>query len=164
MGHFIRFAVLAAAVLVATSALAQQAPQGDQPIKQISLTADQVEKFLVAAPQIDNVDAAANDKAKLDELAKKHGYKNFDDYADIAVNIAFIMGGIDPKTKKFVEPSVAIKQEMEAAKADKDLPADEKAKILAELEAELKRTEPVKFPGNVELVKKYYDKLQDALK
>jgi hypothetical protein len=37
--------------------------------------------------------------------------------------------------------------------------ADEKKQALADLNEALKTAEPVKFPGNVELVKKYYDQL-----
>jgi hypothetical protein len=39
---------------------------------------------------------------------------------------------------------------------------DEKKQALADLQEALKSAEPVKFPGNVDLVKKYYDQLDKA--
>jgi len=42
------------------------------------------------------------------------------------MNIAMIMYGIDPQTKKFTEPSEQIKKEIAALKADKSVPEAEK--------------------------------------
>ena len=39
----------------------------------------------------------------------------------------------------------------------------EKKEILNELNAALKFTKPVQFPENVELIKKYYDKIDGAM-
>ena len=58
-----------------------------------------------------------------------------------------------------------------AARAIHDLPesvqsilsdADRKL-ILEDLDAALKHAQPIQFPANIELVKKYYDRIQAAL-
>ena len=78
-------------------------------------------------------------------------------------NILLLMEGIDPRSRTFVEPPVQIKRRIEEAKADKSLPEDVRKQTLEELTEALKSAEPIQFPANVELVRKYYDKLQAAL-
>jgi hypothetical protein len=73
------------------------------------------------------------------------------------------MTGIDPKTKKFTEPAVAIKQEIAEVTANKTIPAQEKKQMLEELNEAQKAAQPIQFPSNIELVKKYYDKIDAAL-
>jgi hypothetical protein len=74
-----------------------------------------------------------------------------------------VMAGIDPKTKAFTEPAAAIKQEIAEVTANKTMPAREKKEMLEELNEALKSAQPIQFPGNIELVKKYYDKINGAL-
>jgi hypothetical protein len=74
-----------------------------------------------------------------------------------------VMGGIDPQTKQYIDPQTAIKKEMAEVKADKTLPEKDKTDLLKELEEALKTAQPIQFPSNVELVKKYYDKIDAAL-
>ena len=71
--------------------------------------------------------------------------------------------GIDPKTKAFTEPAAAIKQEIAEVTANKTMPAREKKQMLEELNEALKSAQPIQFPANIELVKKYYDKINGAL-
>src|SRR6266516_884050 len=52
--------------------------------------------------------------------------------------------------------------ELDAA-ANKTMPAPEKKQMLEELNEALKSAQPIQFPGNIELVKKYYDKINGAL-
>ena len=81
----------------------------------------------------------------------------------MAANISMIMAGIDPQTKAFTEPTVAIKKEIEEVKADKSIPENEKKQMLDELNEALKTAQPIQHPGNIELVKKYFDKLDAVL-
>jgi hypothetical protein len=37
-------------------------------------------------------------QAELEAIAKKHGFKGFAEYDDVAANILLVMGGIDPQT------------------------------------------------------------------
>ena len=48
-----------------------------------------------------------------DAITKKFGFKDFNEYDEVVANITMVMSGIDPKTKAFTEPSVAIKKEIE---------------------------------------------------
>jgi hypothetical protein len=43
------------------------------------------------------------------------------------------------------------------------MPAADKKQALEELNDALKSVEPVKFPGNIDLVVKYYDKIVAAM-
>ncbi|MFX6027753.1 hypothetical protein ABTE84_20605, partial [Acinetobacter baumannii] len=73
--------------------------------------------------------------------------------------VSLVMSGIDPKTKAFTEPAEMLKKQIAALQADAKIPAKEKKGILEDMNSALKSVEPVKFPGNVTLVTKYYDKL-----
>jgi hypothetical protein len=75
------------------------------------------------------------------------------------MNIAMIMYGIDPQTKKFTEPSEQIKKEIDGLKADNSVPEAEKREGLLQLEAALKHAKPVQFKENIALVLKYFDQL-----
>ena len=74
-----------------------------------------------------------------------------------------VMAGIDPQTKAFTEPKVAIKKEIEEVTADKSIPEKEKKQMLDELNEALKSAQPIQFPSNIELVTKYYDKIDAVL-
>jgi len=101
--------------------------------------------------------------AELETAAKKHGFKDFGEYDLIAANITMVMAGIDPKTKTFTDPITAIKSEIAEVTADKAIPEADKKQMLEELNEALKAVEPIQFPSNIELVKKYYDKIDAAL-
>jgi hypothetical protein len=98
-------------------------------------------------------------EAQAGAVAKKNGFASLAEYEDASMNIAMIMSGIDPQTKKFTEPPEQIKREIAALKADKTVPEAEKKDELAELEAALKSAKPIQFKENIALVLKYYDKL-----
>jgi len=51
-----------------------------------------------------------------------------------------------------------IRKEIEDVRADTAIPQSEKGNLLEELKAALEAAEPIQFPSNIELVKKYYDK------
>lgn len=182
---FAVLAVTAAALFVAAAtgpALAQAkqpqapakqvAPPPQQPapaLKQIELTEKQIEQLLAAQKEMDAVTdklpESAADKpdpklqAQLEGIAKKNGFASFDEYGTVYDNVSLVMSGIDPKTKAFIEPPEALKKQIAAVKADSKIPAKEKTAILDDMNAALKTLEPVKYPGNVALVAKYYDKL-----
>ena len=151
--------------LLATSALAQD-------VKQIKLTEKQVQSFIAAqkdvGPILEKIQGATSDQldpklqAQLEAAVKKNGFKDMAEYDDVAANISMIMAGFDPQTKTFTDPLVAIKKEIADVTADKSMAAEEKKQALEELNEALKATQPIEFPSNIELVKKYYDKL-DAI-
>ena len=64
------------------------------------------------------------------------------------------MDGIDPQTKKYVGADVMLKKQIAEVQADAKMPAADKKQALAELNDALKSIDPVKNPGNIELVLK----------
>src|SRR5262245_25948042 len=165
-------ALLAATLAhVSTAATAQSAAQSE--LKQIQLSEKQVQGVISAQKDVaaifDKLQGPPPDElpapiaAELDAAAKKHGLNEFNDYDEVIGNITMVMTGIDPKTKAFTEPAAAIKQEIAEVTANKTMPANEKKQMLAELNEALKSAQPIQFPGNIELVKEYYDKINGAL-
>jgi hypothetical protein len=158
--------VSATIALVPASAWAQQ-------IKQIKLTEKQVLGFIAAqkdmAPILEKIQGATSDdpdpklQAQLEAVAKKHGFKDMAEYDAVAANISMVMAGIDPQTKQFTDPQVAIKKEIADVTADKSMSEQEKKQVLDELNEALKSAEPIQFPSNIELVKKYYDQIDAGL-
>jgi hypothetical protein len=136
-------------------------------MKQIQLTDKQVQSYVAAQKDM----AALSEKmqgggkpdakvqAQMDAAIKKAGFANADEYGTVSDNIQLVMSGIDPETKQFSEPKAAIQKDIAEVQADKEMKPEEKKQVLAELQEALKSAEPVKFPGNVALVKKYYDQL-----
>jgi hypothetical protein len=163
----------AAAVVFATLAFATApaAAQGNPPeLVQIKLTEKQVQSFIAAQDDLNAVTAKIKgDKpdpklvAELEAAAKKHGFAGLEELDSVAANISLVMSGFDPKTKEFSQPPEALKKEIATVTADKAIPEKEKKEILNELNAALKFTKPVQFPENVELIKKYYDKIDGAM-
>jgi len=143
-----------------------------QAVKQIQLTEKQVESFIAVqkdlAAIMQKFQGSPGDKpdprirAEVEAAVKKSGFANLDEYDSVAQNVSLLMSCIDPKTKAFSEPKVAIQQQIDELKADKSVPESQKKQILEGLNAALATAEPIKFPSNIELVKKYYDKIDSA--
>lgn len=140
------------------------------PVKQLKLSEKQIESFIAAHKdmgaiaekmQSDKPDSAI--QGQLESVAKKFGFKDFNDYDDVAANIALVMAGMDPQTKAFTDPPTAIKREIDEVTADKSMPEKEKKQALEELNEAMKLAQPIQYPDNIELVKKYYDRLEPLL-
>jgi hypothetical protein len=172
--HQMLHATIAAAA-IAFASLPSAAPAQQPTPAQIRLTEKQVEGFIAAQKDMSTVvekmqAAASADKAatkkyevEIEAVTKKHGFKNFAEYEAVAANISMVMAAIDPQTKAFTDPQTAIKKEIEEVVADKAIPENEKKQLLQELREALKSAEPIQFPGNIELVKKYFDQIDAAL-
>jgi hypothetical protein len=169
MRNLFRLMTLAAAfafMQISAPAIAQQT-------EQIQLTTKQMENYIAAQKDIlaitEKVKDADADKpnpkveAEIQAAVKKNGFSSFDEYTTVADNVSLILSGIDPETKQFSEPKAAIQKDIADTKADKDMSADEKKQALEELDEALKTAEPIKYPANVELVKKYYDRLDELM-
>jgi hypothetical protein len=137
---------------------------------QIKLTEKHVEGFIAAQRDMSAVAEkmqgavfsnypSAEYEAELKAVTKKHGFKNFAEYEVVAANISTVMVAIDPRTKVFTDPREAIKKELEEVSANKTIADNEKKKLIRELNEALKSAEPIQFPTNIELVTKYYDKI-----
>ncbi len=142
-------------------------------IKQVELSVPQVEGFIAAqkdmAALAEKMEGPLSDRpdpklqAELDGIAKKHGFKDFADYDDVAANIAMIMASIDPDTKVFVPPQEMLKRQIAEIAADKSTPEADKAKLTEELNEALKTAQPIQHPGNIKLIEKYFDQLESVL-
>jgi hypothetical protein len=157
-------AVIAAFISFPINASAQA------PATQIQLIEKNVEGFIAAQKdmsaleeKIQGAEFLNRDNAKYKGLrevvAKKYGFKDYAEYEAVASSISLIMTAIDPQTKEYTDPQVAIKKEIEDVRTDKTIPNREKKQLLAELNEALKSAPGVQFPTNIELVKKYYDKI-----
>jgi hypothetical protein len=144
-----------------------QAPE----LKQIALSDKQVESVLAAQKDMDAVTDKLPDNAppdpkidaKLDEVAKKYGFANYPDYSTVVDNISLVLGGVDPATKKYVGAETVIKAQITQIQADKKMAAKDKKEALADLNEALKQKQPeVANKGNIDIVLKYYDKLNEA--
>lgn len=144
-----------------------QAPE----LKQIALTDKQVESVLAAQKDMDAITDKLPDNAppdpkidaKLDDVAKKFGFANYPDYSTVVDNISLVLGGVDPATKKYVGAETVIKAQIAQIQADKKMSAKDKKETLADLNEALKQKQPeVANKGNIDLVLKYYDKLNEA--
>jgi hypothetical protein len=162
-------ALVALALCYPGAATAQQTEQM-QEIKQIKLTDKHIQGFVGAAKGMAKIYEGVNpDKPdpKLDAqaaaLAKKNGFASLDEFEGVSTNIAVIMSGIDPQTKKFTEPPEQIRKEMAALRADKSVPEADKKQGLAQLEALVKVAKPIQFKENIALVLKYFDKLSPLM-
>jgi hypothetical protein len=127
--------------------------------KEIRLTEKLVESFIAAQPKM----ASAKAEDEFEAIAKEYGFAGLEEHDDVEANILLLMEGIDPASKTFMEPPSQIKRRIDETKADKSLPDEEKKQALTELSEALKAAKPIQFPGNVELVRKYYDKIQAVL-
>ncbi|MBX9591553.1 MAG: hypothetical protein K2X43_19865 [Hyphomonadaceae bacterium] len=158
-------AVAAVALVQFAGSVSAQAP-----VKQLKLTEKQIEGFIAAHKDMGAVaEKMEGDKpdpkvqAQLESIAKKFGFKDFNEYDEVASNIALVMAGIDPQTKAFTDPPTAIKREIDEITADKSMPEKERKQALEELAEAMKMAQPIQFSGNIELVKKYYDRLEPLL-
>src|SRR5262245_60361442 len=131
--------MLAAVVAVALTQFSGVAA-AQQAVKQIKLNEKQIEGFIAAqkdmAAVAEKMQGGASDKpdpkvqAELEGIAKKHGFGNFQEYDDVAANISMVMAGIDPQSKAFTEPKVAIQKEIDEVTGDKSIPEKEKKQML----------------------------------
>ncbi len=145
----------------------------DEPFKQLKLEEKMIKGFIGAQKDMAELaqkspppqDGKPDPKiqAELEAIAKKHGFASFAEFDDVAFNISIVMGGLDPQTGGFTDPITAIKKEIEDITADKSIPEKEKTQMLAELNEALKQTPPLKFPENVDLVKKFRGDIEKVL-
>lgn len=137
-------------------------------LEQAPLTADQVQHYIDAMPDMqaamgdlpadaDEPDAAT--MAKLGDIARKHGFRDFDDYNTVAGNIALALDGVDPDAKTYVGAKALIERSIAEVSADKQMNAADKKAALADLQMQLQTEPAIKYQGNIDLVLKNYDKL-----
>lgn len=149
--------VVAGGLLSALGGL--EAAKAQSSPKQIRLSEKQVQGFIAAQKKM----AASTDDKEFDAVAREYGFSGLEEHDDVEANIILLMGGIDPKSRAFTEPPSQIVRRIEETKADTSLPDEERTRALEELNEALKSAKPIEFPANVELVRKYYDKIKAVL-
>ena len=149
-------------------------PQPPQ-LQQIALTDKQVQGLLDSQHEMDAITSKLPDDdpskppdaktiAQLDTVARKFGFANYAEYGNVAANVDMLLDGFDPKTKKFIGIEASLKNQIAMIQADSKMPAKDKKEALDELNDSLKNAPKIRFPANVDVVAKYYDKLNDALR
>jgi hypothetical protein len=165
-----RLVALAAAFVLGM--LLVQQPVSAQEVNQIKLSDEQVKGFITAQKDLsaiagklqeagDKPDAAL--EAELETIAKKHGFKSFQELDDVAANVSIVMAGLDPQSGNFTDPQEALKKELADIQADASIPAEEKKQLVEELTEAIGTTPPLKHVENVEVIKKHRAEIEAAL-
>lgn len=164
--------LMAIAAALALGILSLQQPVAAQEVNQIKLSEEQVKGFITAQKDLsaiagklqeagDKPDAAL--EAELEAIAKKHGFKTFQELDDVAANVSIVMAGLDPQTGTFTDPQEALKKELADIQADASIPAEEKKQLVDELTEAIGTTPPLKHAENVEVIKKHRAEIEAAL-
>ncbi len=147
-------------------------PAHAQNANQIKLTEAQIKSFISAQKDLAEISSKldkAGDKAdetlqaELETVAKKHGFKNFQELDDVAASVSTVMAGLDPETGNFTDPQEALKKELADIEGDASIPAEEKKKLVEELNEAIKTTPPLEHKENIEVVKKLRAEIEAAL-
>ena len=167
----LRLAALAPLTIVAAPLPAVAQAQQDQAPQQIALSDAQVQAYLAAEGEMAALTTkqdGASDKpdpkieAQLDAIVKKYKFASLDEYGLVDANIGMVVDGVDPQSRKYVGADVVLKKQIAEVQGDKSMAAADKKAALAEMNGALKAVQPLKFPGNVDVVLKYYDQLSAA--
>ena len=137
-------------------------------LEQVSLSEPQVTNYIDSQAEMqaamgdaptDAAEPDARTMAKLEGIARKHGFRDFNEYNTVAGNITMVLDGIDPDTKTYVGADKLIQRSIDDVNADKQMTADEKHAALGDLQTQLKSVTPIENKGNIDRVVKNYDKL-----
>ena len=133
------------------------------PVKQIRLTERQIQGFIAAQKEMAVVAEFGQRDPRLqtesDTVANKNGFKDFAEYDEVAANILMAFAGIDPQSKRYTDPQTAMKKKIAEIIADKTISKRDKKELLNEFEKWLNAAQPIQYPSNIELVRKYYDQI-----
>jgi hypothetical protein len=146
----------------------QQAQPEETELEQIELVPNQIDAFIATENALKPItsklrgEPSKQQMAQMEAIAKRNGFKDFDEYGDVASNIGFVFSGINPESKKY-EPEELIKKEIAAVNGDARIPAQQKRQILAGLQQAQKDLPALKYPKNVELVAQNFDRLKPVM-
>lgn len=140
--------------------------------KQIELTDKLVTSFIAAQKEFQPLSsklAEGSDKPdealtkELDDIAKKNGFQNFTEFEDVGANITVVLDGLDRKTGTYTDPVEKMKKELEEIKADSTIPAEDKKLAVDDLSEEIKTAQPLKFKGNIDVVKAHIKEIEELI-
>ena len=129
------------------------------PVKQIILSEKQVEGFIAAKKAISG---GSNRQSSLASLVKQYGFADYAEFDNVETSIMMVMTTMDREGQSFTDPKAAIKKDMENVKKDGSMSPKQKTETLKDLNEQLKLAQ-TPHPGNVELVKKYYKRLEEVV-
>jgi hypothetical protein len=159
-------------IITAFAVCALMAAAHAQEVKQIKLTDAQVKSFISAQSDLAAIASkiqSAGEKpdpalqAELENIAKKHGFRDFAELDDVAANISIVMAGLDSQTGDFVDPVEALQKELEDVKKDESIPATDKKQLVDELTEAIKTTPPLQNRENIDVVKAHRAEIEQAL-
>ena len=170
--HDCSHALRACAMALALVFFASASPAGAQDDKDIALTKDLVQSFIAAQKDLSDISAKLEKEsekpdeavqAELEDVAKKHGFKSFDELDAVSTAVSNVMAGLDPDTGEFTNPKEAMQKELSDIKADKDIPAEEKKLLEEELTDAINNT-PNTIPSeNIEVVKSMRKEIEASM-
>ncbi len=124
-----------------------------EPVRQIELSEEKITHYLAARLAFDEILAKAAAVPEpgyvrlLNETARKNGFADYADYESVAINVVWILTGIDPLSKKYVGVQTVTKQEAAILLSDKALsPRDHRSRFDT-LHAQMLTAAPTKFAG-----------------
>jgi len=144
----------------------QPAEPEEMEIEEIELTQTQIDAFIATDKEIapitsklkGNAQPSKQMMSQMETIARKNGFKDFDEFADVAMNIGMVFGGIEPQSKQY-NPEELIRREIAAVQGNNKIPAKQKQQILKDLQQASTSVPKLKHPANAELVAKNYDRL-----
>jgi hypothetical protein len=145
-------------------------PAEAENFEQVALTDAMVKGYIAASPKLselfdrmDNTEGKtdSNLDGELEALAKKHGFKSYDEMEKVGSNIGFVMSGINEEDGSFREPLEVLQEELADVEADASLAKEEKEQLVASIKESIALTPKLKFPGNVDVVKAHLKALLD---
>ena len=127
--------------------------------RQIELTQTQIDAFIATEKEIapitsklkGNAQPSKQIMSQMETIAKKNGFKDFDEFGDVGTNIGMVFGGIDPQSKQY-NPEELIRREIAAVQGNSKIPAKQKQQILKDLQQASTSVPKLKYPANAELV------------
>ena len=148
----------------------QPAEPEEMEIEQIELTEKQIDAFIATEKEIAPITAKLKGNtqptkqmmSQMEAIAKKNGFKDFDEFGDVGANIGMVFGGIDPQSKQY-NPEELIRRQIAALQSDSKIPAKQKQQILKNLQQASTSVPKLKYPASAELVAKNYDRLQPLM-
>ena len=142
-----------------------------QPMKQIKLTEKQVQSYIAAQKELtaiaDKMEGSAAEKpdakmqADLETVAKKYGFKDFAEYDDVGGQRLHGAERHRPADQGLPAASGRrSRRRSSRSPPTRRLSEKDKKQVLEELAEALRSTAPIQHASNVELVKKYLDKIE----
>lgn len=141
-------------------------------IQQIQLTPALVDGFIAAKKEIDAVLDKLPDGTdqpdpatltKLDAVAKRYKFDDYKQYDTTENNIGMVMAGMDPATKQYIGPEAVIRKQIAGVQADKQISDKDKKDTVDQLTAAMATIPKLQFTGNVDIVAKNFDKLNETM-